>query len=314
MAAEQLALAVDLGGTKVEAAFVTADGRVLEESRHRVPTGHDIHPDALEAALRQVVRQTMADAADAGDIVGVGIGSAGPVASTIGEISPLNMPNCWDFPIVKFVRDASGIANTSLHLDGLCIALAEHWVGALRKYHTAMGMVVSTGVGGGLIVDGRFLAGKTGNAGHVGQVRIATPNADGKNLETTLEGIASGPNIVRWAREQGWTGDTGEDLGASYAKGDPIAIAAIKRCGEAVGLAIATVGALVDLEAVAIGGGFSRVTPDLFAIANATLRVRSPLRTMVGIEIVPTGLSDDGPLIGAGGLIHRSDLVPHPEV
>lgn len=310
MPTEQLALAVDLGGTKVESALVNQDGRVLEDSRHRAPTGRDIQPPELEKAVRAVVSATMGDARAAG-VIGVGIGSAGPVASEAGEISPLNMPNCWDFPLAAVIADASGISAVSLHLDGLCIALAEHWVGALREYRTALGMVVSTGIGGGILVDGRFLSGKTGNAGHVGQVRVSSPTAAGMDLDTTLEGTASGPNIVRWAQARGWIGETGEDLAKSYVAGDPIAISAVYRCGEAIGFAIATVGALVDLEAVAIGGGFSRVTPDLFTIANATLQERTPLKTMKGIRIVPSALSDDGPLIGAGGLIHRRDLVPH---
>lgn len=308
--AQQLAIAVDLGGTKVESALVTPDGVVLPGSRYREPTGRDISRENLAAAIRSVVSSTLAAAPADGELVGVGIGSAGPVASQLGEISPLNIPDCWDFPIVAIVSEIAVGIPVALQLDGHCIVLAEHWIGALQGYRNALGMVVSTGVGGGLLLDGRLISGKTGNAGHVGQVRVSTPTAPGANNETTLEGTAAGPNIVRWARENGWTGSTGEELAASYENGDPIAIAAIYRCGEAIGLAIATVAAVADLEAVAIGGGFSRVTPDLFDIARATLRERSPLRTMHGIVILPSALSDEGPLIGAAALVHRADLVP----
>lgn len=306
----QLALAVDLGGTKVEAAIVNSDGAVLDGSRHREPTGRDITADKLEAAIRAAVAGALGTVPSGQKLVGVGIGSAGPVAADIGEISPLNMPGCWDFPIVRIVEDATSGLPVTLRLDGLCIALAEHWIGALRNFRNALGMVVSTGIGGGLLIDGRLVAGKSGNAGHVGQVRVATPTAGGANNETTLEGTASGPHIVAWAQAQGWKGDDGQHLAASYASGDPIAIAAVYRCGEAVGLGIATIAAITDLEAVAIGGGFSRVTPDLFDIIRATVRERSPLRTMQGIEVMPSGLSDEGPLIGAAGLIHRADLLP----
>src|ERR1700709_808647 len=115
-------------------------------------------------------------------------------------------------------------------------------------------MIVSTGVGGGLLADGRLIAGKSGNAGHVGQVRVSTPTAAGPNHATTLEGTAAGPNIVAWARAQGWDGSTGEELSASYAKGDPIAIAAVYRCGEAPGLAVATLAAGNAPQAGAHGG------------------------------------------------------------
>jgi glucokinase len=302
---QNLALAVDLGGTKVEAALVAEDGTVLADSRHREPTGRAISREALEAAIRSVVSATVAAVPDGASLAGVGIGSAGPVASNLGEISPLNMPGCWDFPIVSVVADVVGDVPISLQLDGHCIVLAEHWIGALQGYRNALGMVVSTGVGGGIIADGRLLSGKTGNAGHVGQVRVSTPDAAGANNETTLEGTAAGPNIVAWAQAQGWNGSTGEELAASYAAGEPIALAAIYRCGEALGVAIASVAAVLDLEAVAIGGGFSRVTPDLFDITRASLRERSPLKTMKGIVVLPSALSDEGPLIGAAGLIHH---------
>jgi glucokinase len=310
VAAKKLALAVDLGGTKVASALVTTDGELVPGSRFRQPTGHDISARDLEAAVRSVVSSALAAVPAADRLVGVGIGSAGPVDSTKGEVSPLNMPGCWDFPIVRIAGDVATGVPVALQLDGHCILLAEHWIGALQGYRNALGMVVSTGVGGGILADGRLLEGRTGNAGHVGQVRVTSPTAPGIDLESTLEGVASGTAIVRWAKEQGWVGDTGEDLGASYAAGDAIAVDAVKRCGEAIGYALATLGAVIDLEAVAIGGGFARVSPDLFDIARSTLKERTPLRTMAGIEILPSGLSDEGPLVGAAALIHRSDLVP----
>jgi glucokinase len=250
---------------------------------------------------------------DDAEVRGVGIGSAGPIAIDEGEISPLNMPECRDFPIARIVAEASGQKHITLRLDGLCITLAEHWTGALTGYRNALGMIVSTGIGGGILADGKLLAGRSGNAGHVGQVRVSAPTGPGPDYASTLEGTAAGPHIVAWAREHGWSGTTGEELSVSYAQGDPIAIAAVRRCGETLGIAIAAIAAVTDLEAVAIGGGFSRVTPDLFTIAQEALHDRTTLVSMRGIVILPSALSDEGPLIGAAGLIHRADLVPdHP--
>jgi glucokinase len=310
MAARKLVLAVDLGGTKVASALVADNATLVEGSRFRVPTGHDISRKDLEAAIRSVVSSALATVPAGDELVGVGIGSAGPVDMTKGEVSPLNMPNCWDFPISRIVSDVVGEVAVALQLDGHCITLAEHWVGALRGCRNAVGMVVSTGVGGGIFADGRLVEGRTGNAGHIGQVRVTSPSSAGPDLASTLEDVASGTGTVRWAKEQGWSGETGEDLGVSYAAGDPVAVAAVKRCGEAVGYALSTVAALLDLEAVAIGGGFSHVTPDLFDIIRATLKEREPLRTMAGIKVLPSGLSDEGPLIGAAALIHRAHLLP----
>jgi glucokinase len=119
--------------------------------------------------------------------------------------------------------------------------------------------------------------------------------------------VASGPRTTAWAREQGWTGATGEDLAASHAAGDPIAIAAVERAGRAIGQAIASATALVDLDLVAIGGGFSHVSPALFDHVRAAIAARAPFPFVAKVRVVPSGLSGTGPLVGAAALIHRAD-------
>ncbi|MGA1838076.1 ROK family protein [Herbiconiux sp. 11R-BC] len=305
-----LALAIDVGGTKVEAALVDDAARIAPGTRHREATGATNTRDGIADAVRRVIDATLASAPPGSRITGAGVGSAGPISLERGTVSPLNLAAWRDFPLAALVAEQSGIPNPTLRLDGLCILLAEHWAGALRGYRTAMGMVVSTGIGGGLLVEGRLVGGRTGNAGHVGQIQLHTHEQPGRDLGVTLEGIAAGPRIVAWAQQQGWQGRTGEDLAAGYAAGDPIAVAAVQRCARAIGEGIASVCALVDLEAVAIGGGFSRVTPELFDLIRATVIEVAPLDTIPGVEILPSALSDEGPLIGAAGLVHRADLLP----
>jgi glucokinase len=305
-----LALAIDVGGTKVEAALVDDRARLVEGTRHRAPTGAENSAETIADAVRQVIDATLATAPPDARILGVGVGSAGPIDIGQGTVSPLNLAAWRGFPLVELVAEQSGIADPVLRLDGLCILLAEHWAGSLQGFRTAMGMVVSTGIGGGLLVEGRLVGGRTGNAGHVGQIQLHTHGGAGRDLSITLEGIAAGPRIVNWAKEQGWRGHTGEELAASYREHDPIAIAAVRRCARAVGEGIASVCALVDLEAVAIGGGFSRVTPDLFDLIREAIADVAPLDTISGVQVLPSALSDEGPLIGAAGLIHRADLLP----
>ena len=173
-----------------------------------------------------------------------------------------------------------------------------------------MGMVVSTGIGGGLIVDGKAIAGPTGNAGHIGHVEVGgfdDPCLCGGT--GCVEAIASGPKTTAWAKRQGWVGSTGEDIAASYAAGDPIAIAAGARSGRAIGQAIASTTALLDLDVVAIGGGFSHVTPDLFDYVRDAIAARAPFPFVAKVRVIPSGLSGEGPLIGAAGLILRSQFV-----
>lgn len=303
------ALAVDLGGTKIEAALVSDAGEVLTGSRFRAPTGRDASSDDLTANASTVVTQAMARLPDDGEFVGTGIGSAGPITVALGLVSPLNLPAWRDFPLRDHVASLVGSAPVSLRMDGECITLAEHWVGGAQGARNVMGMVVSTGIGGGLILDGRAVAGPTGNAGHIGHIEVGgfdEPCLCGGT--GCVEAVASGPNTTAWARAQGWTGETGEDLAASYAGGDPIAVAAVARSGRAIGQAIASATALLDLDLVAIGGGFSHVTPDLFDYVREAIARRAAFRFVAKVAVVPSALGADGPLIGAAALIHRSSV------
>ena len=307
------ALAVDFGGTKVESALVTGDGELLPDSRHRAPTGRNATSDELQTAVRRVVEDAL-DAAPAAGLIGVGIGCAGPIDRARGLVSPLNVPAWRDFDLRGFVTSVLAERGLelpiTLEMDGVAITMAEHWVGAAQGVNDVMGMVISTGIGGGLIVGGRVITGPTGNAGHIGHVEVAGyEGEDTFGKATSLEAIASGPHTVAWARRQGFEGTKGEDLAAAYAAGDPVAHAAIERTGRAVGQAIASATALLDLELVAIGGGFSQATPDLFDVISATI-AEHYFGFVRKVRVVPSGLSGEGPLIGAGALVHRGSLLP----
>jgi len=309
-----LALAVDFGGTKVEAALVDGDGRLVDGSRHRRLTGRNATVPDLEASVGGVVRDAIASLPDGAELIGTGIGCAGPIDRVRGLVSPLNVPHWRDYPMRDFiagvVADAGLDIPVVLEMDGVAIVMAEHWIGAAQGVDNVMGMVVSTGVGGGLILGGRVITGPTGNAGHIGHVEVG--DIVGENTfgnPDALEAIASGPHTVAWARGQGFTGTTGEELAAAYAAGDPIAHEAIARTGEAVGRAIASATALLDLELVAIGGGFSHSTPDLFDHMRKVIHDHY-FPYVRKVRIVPSALSSEGPLIGAAALIHRAHLLP----
>lgn len=304
------ALAVDLGGTKVEAALVDAAGAVLAASRHRRPTGAASTSDQLAAAVTEAVRDALAALPAGATLLGAGIGSAGPIAGTTGDVSPLNLGAWRDYPLGALVAQQVPGLPVILRMDGICIALAEVWMGAAQGESNVMGMIVSTGVGGGLILGNRVIAGPTGNAGHIGHVAVAgfdDPCACG--ARGCLEAVASGPRTVAWAREHGFTGETGEQLAAAAAASDATARAAIERSATAVGRAIASASALVDLDVVAIGGGFSHVSDDYIALVGAAVAGHSDFGFVTKTRVVASGLSGEGPLIGAAALVHRADLL-----
>jgi glucokinase len=306
-----IALAVDLGGTKVEAALINHRGELLEGTRFREATGRDKSASELDSAVSTVIQRCLDALPDGATLAGVGIGAAGPIVEDSGLVSPLNLPAWRNHPLKQHVESlVPAEVPVTLRMDGLCITLAEHWVGAARGYDNVMGMIVSTGIGGGLILHGNTVSGPTGNAGHIGHVQVTgfvDPCACGGT--GCLEAIASGPRSVAWAQAQGWSGSTGEDLAAGYLAGDETARRAVERSGTAIGEAIASATALVDLELVAIGGGFSQVTPDLFEFIRAGVAKRQQFGFVTKVLVVPSDLSADGPLIGAAALVHRADII-----
>lgn len=296
------ALAVDVGGTKMEAALVAEDGTLVRGSRSRQATGREATPATLDAAVDAIVRHALAALPAGAALVGAGIGSAGPVDRGAGTIMPVNMPRAHGFGLAAAVRTATAAVlgselPTVLGHDGGALALAESWLGATQDAGASLSIVVSTGVGGGFVVNGAYIPGATGNAGHLGQVR--------REGGLTLEEIAAGPASAAWAQQQGWGGATGEDLARDAAAGDVTARAAIERSARAVGEALADAATLVDLDVVAIGGGFSRVSADYIDLVQQALTASAVHPYSRRTRVVRSGLGDEGPLIGAAALVLR---------
>lgn len=300
-----VALAIDLGGTKVDAALVSSDGLIIDGSEHRAPTGASASRAAIEAAIDRVVAAALAALPPGGSVDGVGVGSAGPVDLSNGTVSPKNLPALHGFSFVEHLASMFPAAPVVVRLDGTCIALAENWLGATRGASNSMAMIVSTGVGGGIILHDRLISGRSGNAGHIGQLQIATRGEHDSADDATLERIASGPRSVAWARAQGWSGRSGEELAVDAADGDAVARAAIVRSATAVGQAIASTATLLDLETVAIGGGFTAVSPDYLDIVRQAVLDAIVLAYAADVIVTGSALDGSGPLLGAAALIHR---------
>lgn len=299
-------LAVDLGGTKVEAAVVRDDGMVVAQTRRRAPTGSDTDIDELAGRITGVVRDALA-AAPGIDVAAVGFAAAGPIDEVAGTSSPINLPALHGFALRDAVTEAAGGLPVEFRRDGVSIVLGEQWLGAARGFGSALGMVVSTGIGGGFIVDGRALA---GNAGHIGQIEVSGfEGSESLGRTTMLESVASGPHTVEWARAQGFTGATGEDLGEAYRAGDEIAAAAIKRCARALGQGIGSALALLPVPIVVLGGGFISVADEFVDLVHDEV-ARHPLDYVARTRVVPAQLGPDAPLVGAAALVLRRDLLP----
>ncbi|MFI9202669.1 ROK family protein [Streptomyces sp. NPDC053048] len=297
-----LVAALDIGGTKIAGALVDSGGRLLAAARRPTPAREDAATvmGAVAAVLEELLRS-----ADWPRVRAVGIGSAGPVDASAGSVSPVNVPGWRDFPLVAEVARLVGGLPVTLVGDGVAMTAAEHWQGAARGRVNALCMVVSTGVGGGLVLDGRLHPGPTGNAGHIGHISV---DLDGDPCPCggrgCVERIASGPNIARRAVEGGWRpgpdGDAGAAAVAASARaGDAIALASFARAAQALAAGIAATATLVEIEVAVIGGGVAGAGDLLFGPLRERLRDYATLSFASGVEVLPARLGSDAGLVGA---------------
>jgi glucokinase len=298
-------LALDVGGTKIAAGLVDADGKLMYQAKLPTPDGD---AEAVWAVVDTLVIEALAEAR--GQVRGVGIASAGPIDLPNGTVSPINIIEWQQFPIVERVSALTG-APVRLGGDGLCMALGERWRGAGRGAQFLLGMVVSTGVGGGLVLDGAPFDGRTGNAGHVGHVVV---DPDGGPCSCggrgCVETIAAGPRMAQWARENGWDAPPQADakeLADAANAGSRVALQAFRRGATAVAAMIASVGAVCDLDLVVIGGGVAKSGALLFDPLREALATYARLDFIRDLRVLPAELGGDAGLVGAAALL---DVAP----
>jgi glucokinase len=297
-----LTLCLDIGGTKIAAGLANPDAVLVHTATCPTPAG------ASAEQVWAVVVAMIADVLRAADgaVSGVGIAAAGPIDLHSGSVSPINI-GCWrGFPLRD--RVAATLPGVPIQLggDGLCMALGEHWRGAGRGARFLLGMVVSTGVGGGLVLDGAPYAGRTGNAGHVGHVVV---EQDGPPCSCggrgCVETVAAGPSLARWARANGWSAPPGagaKELADDAAAGDPVAVQAFHRGAIALAAAIASVAAVCDLDLVVIGGGVAKSGRLLLDPLRVALADHARLAYLAGLRVVTAELGDEAGLVGAARL------------
>lgn len=276
-------LAVDVGGTKLEVGIVDADGVVLARERCATPARGTA--DALFDAVMGLVA-AVGDTA-ARRPLACGVGSGGPMTRGGASVSPVNIPAWRDFPLRDRLAASTGLP-TFVDNDAKALALAEGWKGAARGTRDYLAMVVSTGVGGGIVLDGRLLDGADGNAGHIGHICV---EPDGRicgcGARGCLEAEASGTAI------EAFSGRPAADATPEI----------VERTGTLVGRAVASVANLLDLRLAVVAGsvalGFGE---PFFTAANAEIARRARLDFSRGCELRPGGLGADGPLVGAAAV------------
>lgn len=306
MNATRAVLAVDVGGTKMAAAVADAEGELLASERIETPRTRDA--ETLFEALHALCGRLLASTSP---VSAIGVGCGGPMRYPQGVVSPLNIPAWREFPLRERLTTAFGLPCV-VDNDAKALALGERWRGAGRGANAMLGMVVSTGVGGGIILDGRLLHGFGGNAGHIGHI-IVWPDGPpcGCGARGCVEGVASGTGLARrlnTALAEGRSsslpaGASAADIASAARTGDPLAMELFRTAGEGVGRGIASAAALLDLEVVVIGGSIALRAWDLLGPPlEAEVRAAARLDFTRTVRVVRAALGDRAGLFGAAQL------------
>ncbi|MGW4244737.1 ROK family protein [Nocardia sp. NPDC004722] len=287
-------LALEIGPARFTAAQVADD----------VETEDILHAPIPDRAAWECCADLLAKAAAGTEVTSLGIACTGPIDMAAGIVAPPTVAE-WrsGFTLVAAARELFPGAAVHLAVDGVCLALGERHFGAAREATEALSLSISEHVIGGITVGGFAVVGRTGNAGNIGHVLVPgfdEPCACGGH--GCLEAVAGGLALCRWARTQGWRGESLTDLTADAGAGDPVAVAALGRAGTALGRAIASVSALLDVDLVVLGGGVTAAGRSLWNPLGTAVAEHARLGYLPGLRVVPSKLGEVAVLAGAGFL------------
>lgn len=317
MAKEPVVVALDLGGTNARLALVSRKGEIL--ARWEWATASMPDREALIATLAADLAACREKARELGiEVKGMGLGVPGRVLPQEGRVafSP-NIPALDDCPLVPRLQPHASWP-LFLENDANLFTLGEHWLGAGVGHPQMLGITLGTGVGGGLILNGRLWSGAAGTSGEIGHMTV---DPEGRRCHCgsrgCLETMASGFWAVTWVKEElargasSWLRELyetdpeaigGETLVVAARQGDPLARRAFARVGNSLAIAIAAAVHLLGLSRVVIGGRFARAWEVFEPFLQEELFRRLTLFPREALSVVPAKLGDDAGIIGAARL------------
>ncbi len=282
------AIGIDLGGTKIEASLVSAEGHIA--GKVRVPTCQNNGAEGIIGQIVSLVHQL-----NGGNILGVGIGTPGFVKdNTLTCIA--NLPSLAGVDLQKELAARLGTP-VFLENDANCFALAEHMFGAGRGLRNIVGLIMGTGIGAGIIINNALYSGSTGGAGEVGHM-IIDPSGPQCSCGQSgdFESWCSGPNIIRRYREAGGVETTPELLFSSQ---DERAQAVVETTLRMLGIGLANIINFFNPDSIILGGGLSNL--DMYERLTAEARKYSAKG--LHVNIVKNVLGDSSGVVGAASLV-----------
>ncbi|MBN1642356.1 MAG: ROK family protein [Anaerolineae bacterium] len=304
---------IDLGGTKIGAGVVDADGAVLSSDYQ--PTAASQGPGAvIERIVSGVDRALEAAGMTCGDVAGIGIGAPGPLDIPRGVLTePPNLPGWHDVPLRQIIAERVGLP-TYLENDANAAAIGEYLYGAGRGTQNMIYVTVSTGIGGGLILNGRIYHGASGGAGEIGHMTVLPRGPHcGCGNRGCLEALASGTAIAREGQEQVARGVptriaelaqgpvTAKDVVDAMHEGDPYAADIVREAMDYLGVGMANLVNLFNPDRIVFGGGLTALGPDLIAPVQRAIQLRAFRSAASQVTVCLAELGASVGIVGAAG-------------
>jgi glucokinase len=311
-------LTVDLGGTKIIAAVVLPDGKII--SRNYCMTMADHGPEiVIDRILVAVNRATAQANLNTSDVIGIGIAAAGIMDTARGIVttSP-NLPRWYNVPLRDVIADRLGVVTYVIN-DANAAALGEHRFGAGVGFDNIVYLTVSTGIGGGIIIGGELYSGADGCAGEMGHMTVEAngPRCHCGNFGC-LEALASGWAMAKAALRRIKNGEkssivelvdgrleniTAETVSAAARRGDKLAADLVAESAKYLGIGLANLVNIFNPELIVIGGGLSKMGDMLLKPAQRVLKERAFQLPAQTAHIARARLGSNAGIIGAAAYV-----------
>ena len=303
-------IAVDLGGTQIRTARFDHKLKLLQRENTLTLADEGLRPTLNR--IRAYIHKVMPDSGD--DVLGIGISSPGPLNPKSGVIvAPPNLKGWHHVPLAEIIQAEFGLP-VFIGNDANAAALAEASKGAAQGHRHVVYITISTGIGGGIICDGRLLLGQEGLGGELGHIPII---AEGGRV-SSLEREAAGPAIARRMKQRVQSGEPSlvtqladgdlckidaKAVGQAAARGDGAAAEEIAYAGRMIGLGIVTMLHLFNPEIIVLGGGVTKTGDLLFQPMRQAIRRHAlDVSYTARLKIKKAALGDDAALVGAAAL------------
>ena len=306
-------IGVDLGGTNLRSSLVNQNGEVIGKVKE--PTGaSDGYAKVVQKLIENIKAQRDSALRSGTSIAAVGVGAPGVIHADTGVVvkSP-NFPDWNNLPLKKELEAALTLP-VYIENDANAAALGEQWRGAGRGITSMIFLTLGTGVGGGIVLDGRIWPGADGMAGEIGHMTIIPDGRQcGCGNTGCLEMYASSRGIVMTYQEQSFRSNviTSEDIYQAARHGDVLAVDVMKSMGRLLGIGIANLINIFNPEMIVIGGGVKDAWPLFIDATREEIKKRAFEYPAARTQIVPSVLGDDAGMIGAAAVAFQKLSAVH---